>query len=78
MKFQHDTQAFLTGKPPASPQKPFRPNENPLPTTAGHHSDAQSAILRPSPQNRAYVKAYRISLSHPDNASGRREARKGE
>ena len=21
MKFQHDTQAFLTGKPPASPQK---------------------------------------------------------
>ena len=49
MEFQHDTQAFLTGKPPTSPQKPFRPNENPLPTTAGHHSDAQTATLRPEP-----------------------------
>ena len=49
MEFQHDTQAFLTGKPPASPQKPFRPNENPLPATAGHLSDAQTGTQRPEP-----------------------------
>ena len=49
IEFQHNTQAFLTGKPPASPQKPFRPNGNPLPATAGHHSDAQTGTLRPEP-----------------------------
>ena len=49
IEFQHNTHAFLTGKPPASPPKPFRPNENPLPTIAGHHSDAQTGTPRPEP-----------------------------
>ena len=53
MEFQHNTQDLLTGKPSASPKKPFRPNENSLPATAGHHSDVQDATQRPSPQNRA-------------------------
>ena len=78
IEFQHNTQAFLTGKPPTSPQKPFRPNENPLPTTAGHYSDAQTGTQRSEPHAAVPKKVHDISYCHPNNASGRREARKGE
>lgn len=49
MEFRKNTASFFIGKHRLAPEMPCCLNGNHLPATAGHHSDAQSAILRPEP-----------------------------